>query len=109
MKAVILAGGEGTRLRPLTETVPKPMVRLCGRPVVEYMLELLAANGVEEAVFTLRYLSEQLRSHFSSAEFAGIRLSFAEEERPLGTAGSVRAAGGARCWLRAATRSVICR
>ena len=46
MKAVILAGGEGTRLRPLTETVPKPMVRLCGRPVVEYMLELLAANGV---------------------------------------------------------------
>ena len=70
MKAVILAGGEGTRLRPLTETVPKPMVRLCGRPVVEYMLELLAANGVGEAVFTLRYLSEQLRSHFSSAEFA---------------------------------------
>lgn len=95
MKAVILAGGEGTRLRPLTETVPKPMVRLCGRPVVEYMLELLAANGVEEAVFTLRYLSEQLRSHFSSAEFAGIRLLFAEEERPLGTAGSVRAAVGA--------------
>ena len=56
MKAVILAGGEGTRLRPLTETVPKPMVRLCGRPGVECQLQVLAANGKEEAIFPLRYL-----------------------------------------------------
>ena len=60
MKAVIMAGGRGTRLRPLTERCPKPMARLCGRPVVEYILELLAKNGVTESVLTLQYLPDQM-------------------------------------------------
>ena len=60
MKAVIMAGGQGSRLRPLTENVPKPMARLCGRPVVEYILELLAENGIFESVLTLQYLPERL-------------------------------------------------
>lgn len=95
MKAVIMAGGQGSRLRPLTENVPKPMARLCGRPVVEYILELLAENGIFESVLTLQYLPERLTGHFEGAEFAGVKLSFCEEEAPLGTAGSVKNALGA--------------
>ncbi|MCI8649252.1 MAG: NTP transferase domain-containing protein [Anaerotruncus sp.] len=92
MRAVILAGGQGVRLRPLTETCPKPMVRLCGRPVLEYLLELLAENGITEAILTLQYLPEQVRSHFLQERFAGVALSFCIEEMPLGTAGSVKMA-----------------
>lgn len=94
MKAVIMAGGQGSRLRPLTENVPKPMARLCGRPVVEYILELLAENGVFESVLTLQYLPERITGHFEGQAFAGVKLSFCEEEAPLGTAGSVRNALG---------------
>ena len=94
MKAVIMAGGRGTRLRPLTERCPKPMARLCGRPVVEYILELLAKNGVTESVLTLQYLPDQIVSHFPDNSFAGIALSFCEEAQPLGTAGSVKNAAG---------------
>ena len=94
MKAVIMAGGRGTRLRPLTERCPKPMARLCGRPVVEYILELLAKNGVTESVLTLQYLPDQIVSHFPDNSFAGVALSFCEEAQPLGTAGSVKNAAG---------------
>lgn len=90
MKAVIMAGGQGSRLRPLTGSLPKPMARLCGRPIVEYILELLAENGVTESVLTLQYLPETMISHFESGQFAGIRLTFVEEDEPLGTAGSVK-------------------
>lgn len=112
MKAVIMAGGQGSRLRPLTENVPKPMARLCGRPVVEYILELLAENGIFESVLTLQYLPERLTGHFEGAEFAGVKLSFCEEEAPLGTAGSVKNALGAPTAPRsssAATRSATSR
>lgn len=90
MKAVILAGGEGTRLRPLTHRIPKPMVRLLGRPALEYTLELLARSGVDEARLTLAYRPEVVTEHFRSGSFAGVRLQFVNEVRPLGTAGGVR-------------------
>ncbi|MEM1485637.1 sugar phosphate nucleotidyltransferase [Oscillospiraceae bacterium PP1C4] len=93
MKAVIMAGGQGSRLRPLTCSIPKPMARLCGRPIVEYILELLAENGVTESVLTLQYLPELVVSHFADG-FAGMKLSFCEEDIPLGTAGSVKNALG---------------
>ena len=94
MIAVIMAGGEGTRLRPLTCDCPKPMARLCGRPIMEYILELLAKNGIREAAVSLRYRPEDIRSHFGE-EFAGVRLSYTVEDKPLGTAGGVRNAVGA--------------
>ena len=94
MKAVIIAGGQGSRLRPLTERLPKPMARLCGRPIVEYILELLAQNGVSESILTLQYLPEVIRAHFPEGDFAGMALSFVEEDTPLGTAGSVKHAVG---------------
>ena len=76
MKAVIMAGGQGSRLRPLTERLPKPMARLCGRPIVEYILELLAQNGVSESILTLQYLPEMIRAHFPEGDFAGMARSW---------------------------------
>lgn len=90
MKAVIMAGGQGTRLRPLTNSLPKPMARLCGRPMIEYIIELLAANGIHESILTLQYLPQVITTHFQSREYAGVKLEFCEEPYPLGTAGSVK-------------------
>ncbi len=90
MQAVIMAGGEGTRLRPLTCDCPKPMARLCGRPALDYILELLAKNGVTRAAVTLRYLPGVIRDAYPEGEFAGVKLRFVEEDEPLGTAGGVR-------------------
>ncbi|MBC8584916.1 sugar phosphate nucleotidyltransferase [Youxingia wuxianensis] len=90
MKAVIMAGGAGSRLRPLTCNLPKPMARLCGRPIIEYILELLSKNQITEGILTLQYLPQTIISHFEKEEYAGIKLIFCEEEIPLGTAGSVK-------------------
>ena len=86
MKAMIMAGGEGKRLRPLTCDQPKPMARLCGKPVMTYILDLLEDNGIQEAAVTLRYLPNAVSSHFGD-EYGRVALSFYEEEQPLGTAG----------------------
>ena len=66
MKAVILAGGEGSRLRPITCNLPKPLVPVVGKPVLEYILTLLAENGCDEAVIAVHYRSEKIERHFSS-------------------------------------------
>lgn len=92
MKAVIMAGGEGSRLRPMTCTLPKPMVRLCGRPVSEYILDLLAKHNCTDAVFTLRYRGSQIENHFETGRYKGINLDFSYEDSPLGTAGCVKKA-----------------
>ena len=92
MKAVIMAGGEGSRLRPLTCNLPKPLVKLCGKPVSEYILDLLAENGCDEAVFTLRYKGREIEKHFKSRKYKGITLDFSYEDTPLGTAGAVKKA-----------------
>lgn len=89
MKAVIMAGGEGTRLRPLTCTAPKPMARLFGRPLIEYILDLLYRNDTGEAVITLGYMPDIIEKHFEDG-FKGMKLSFLREEEPLGTAGGVK-------------------
>lgn len=94
MKAVIMAGGEGTRLRPLTCNMPKPLAPLCGKPVAFYILELLKKHGFTEAVFTLRYLGEKLEESFDDNSYKGVGLSFRYERTPLGTAGSVKDAVG---------------
>lgn len=90
MKAVVMAGGEGTRLRPLTCNIPKPMARLCGRPVLCYILDLLAHNGVDEVYLTLKYLPQAVTSYFDKGVYCGMKLYFIEEEIPLGTAGGVK-------------------
>ena len=91
MKAIVMAGGEGTRLRPLTEGRPKPMVELLGRPVLERTVDLLKANGVRDICFTLRYLPGQIRDWFGDGEKFGVNITHRVETEPLGTAGGVRA------------------
>lgn len=90
VKAIIMAGGEGSRLRPLTCDLPKPMARLCGRPVMEYILELLAENGFTDATATLGYLPESIMDYFEAHPPKDMTLRFVREEKPLGTAGSVK-------------------
>jgi NDP-sugar pyrophosphorylase family protein len=90
MKAVILAGGEGTRLRPLTLTTPKPVVPVVDRPFLLHQLDLLATVGVTEVVFSVAYHPERIQSVFGDGGALGRRIRYAVEERPLGTGGAVK-------------------
>ncbi|HXH87860.1 MAG TPA: sugar phosphate nucleotidyltransferase [Gaiellaceae bacterium] len=90
-----MAGGEGTRLRPLTSNQPKPMVPIVGKPCMEHILELLKRHGLEDVVVTLAFLPQAIRSYFGSGETLGLNVEYSIEEIPLGTAGSVRLASDA--------------
>ncbi len=94
MKAVVMAGGEGTRLRPLTSNQPKPMVPVVGKPCMEHIVELLRTHGFEDVVVTVAFLPQAIRSYFGDGESMGMRIEYSVEESPLGTAGSVRLAAG---------------
>lgn len=85
-----MAGGEGTRLRPLTSNAPKPMLPVVNRPMMEHVVRLLTSHGFDEIVVTVAYLANQIRNYFGDGEEFGCRLRYALEEEPLGTAGSVR-------------------
>jgi mannose-1-phosphate guanylyltransferase/phosphomannomutase len=90
MKAVIMAGGEGTRLRPQTSNLPKPMLPLVGRPMMEHIVSLLRRHGIEDIVVTVAFLPNAIRNYFGDGSELGVRMVYATEETPLGTAGSVR-------------------
>src|SRR3974390_2529689 len=90
MKAVIMAGGEGTRLRPLTSNQPKPMMPIANRPMMEHIVELLKNHGFSDIVVTVAYQANAIRTYFGNGSEFGARMVYATEETPLGTAGSVR-------------------
>lgn len=90
MQALILAGGEGTRLRPLTTNVPKPVIPLVERPFASYMLEWLRGHGVDDVIMASGFLADRLRDDLGDGSRFGIRLSYVEEPKPLGTAGALR-------------------
>ena len=90
MKAVIMAGGEGTRLRPQTSNLPKPMLPLVGRPMMEHIVSFLRRHGITDIVVTVAFLPNAIRSYFGDGSELGVRMAYATEESPLGTAGSVR-------------------
>lgn len=90
LKAVIMAGGKGSRLNPLTCNIPKPLAPLLGRPVLEYILDLLNKHNFNDATLTLMYQGNKIVEHFDNGDYKDINLSFAFEEKPLGTAGSVK-------------------
>jgi mannose-1-phosphate guanylyltransferase/phosphomannomutase len=94
VKAVVMAGGEGTRLRPLTSNQPKPMVPIVGKPCMEHILELLRKHGFSDVVVTVAFLPQAIRSYFGDGENLGLNIEYSVEESPLGTAGSVRLASG---------------
>ena len=87
-----MAGGEGTRLRPLTSNQPKPMVPIVGKPCMEHILELLRTHGFEDVIVTLAFLPQAIRGYFGDGESLGLAVEYSVEESPLGTAGSVRLA-----------------
>ncbi|HAW60274.1 MAG TPA: hypothetical protein DCW86_02225 [Actinobacteria bacterium] len=90
MKAVVMAGGEGTRLRPLTSNQPKPMVSMVNKPVMEHIIKLLKGHGITDIVVTLQFLPQVIKSYFGEGTDLGVTLSYSIEETPLGTAGSVK-------------------
>src|SRR6202453_3848064 len=90
MQAVILVGGQGTRLRPLTATVPKPVVRLVDRPFIAFMLEWLRGHGVDDVIMSCGFLADGMRSVLGDGSQLGISLRFLEEPDPRGTAGALK-------------------
>jgi mannose-1-phosphate guanylyltransferase/phosphomannomutase len=89
VKAVIMAGGEGTRLRPLTSNQPKPMLPMANRPMMEHVIRLLRQHGFTDIVVTVAFMANAIRAYFGDGSELGVRMVYATEESPLGTAGSV--------------------
>ncbi len=91
MRAVLMAGGSGTRLRPLTCDLPKPMVPILNRPIAEHIINLLKRHNITEIIATLHYLPDSMRDYFQDGNDFGVQITYAvEEDQPLGTAGCVK-------------------
>src|ERR1700722_5681698 len=90
MQAVILVGGEGTRLRPLTSTIPKPVVPLVDRPFISYMLEWLRSHGGDEEDLSCGFMADGVGQGLGDGEALGVRLRYVEEPRALGTGGALK-------------------
>jgi NDP-sugar pyrophosphorylase family protein len=90
MKGVIIAGGPGTRLRPLTYVRPKPIVPVVNKPFLEYQVDLLKRHGISDIIFCTNYMAEMIEAHFGDGSSHGVRMSYVIEESPLGTAGAVK-------------------
>lgn len=90
MKAFIVAGGRGTRLAPHTETLPKPLIPVAGKPVLEYLIELLRRHRITDITILINHLGHKITSHLGRGERWGAQLSYFEEQEPLGTAGGIR-------------------
>ncbi|MEE8346535.1 MAG: nucleotidyltransferase family protein [Dehalococcoidia bacterium] len=90
MYALIIAGGEGERLRPLTADRPKPMIPLAGKPILQYQIEWLRREGVTDIVILCGYRWEAIRDHFEDGKKWGVRIRYSHEEEPLGRGGALR-------------------
>jgi mannose-1-phosphate guanylyltransferase len=90
LQALILAGGKGTRLRPLTSTIPKPIVPLVDRPFISYMIEWLADHGVEQVILSCGFMAAEIRAELGDGSHLGVALRYLEEPRPLGTGGALK-------------------
>ena len=90
MQAVILAGGLGTRMRPITETIPKPMIAVAGKPFLQHQLELLRGAGIERTLLLVAYLGEQIQEYFGDGAKFGCKVSYSFEASPLGTGGALK-------------------
>lgn len=89
MRAFVLCGGKGTRLRPYTYSIPKPMLPLGRRPILEFVVNNLKRNGVTDIVLTVGYLKEQIIEHFGDGSRWGVKITYSEEKTELNTAGSI--------------------
>jgi NDP-sugar pyrophosphorylase family protein len=91
-KAFILAGGKGTRLRPITYEIPKPMVLIHGRPLLEHTLDLLKKYDIRDIVLSIGYMGDKIKEYFGNGSKLGIKITYVEENEPTGTAGALRLA-----------------
>jgi len=89
MKAFVLCGGEGTRLRPYTYTTPKPMMKVGGKPILWYVIENLKRGGITDLILTVGYLHEQIQDYFGNGSEFGVRIEYAVENEKMNTAGSI--------------------
>jgi dTDP-glucose pyrophosphorylase len=89
LEAVIMAGGRGERLRPLTDAIPKPMLLIGGKPIIEHNIDRLIRFGVEKIYISVRYLGEQITDYFGDGSLKGISIEYLFEDQPLGTAGAL--------------------
>ncbi|MDF2701549.1 MAG: Nucleotidyl transferase [Rubrobacteraceae bacterium] len=92
MKAIIMAGGQGTRLRPLTSDQPKPMIRIVNLPCMEHIVNLLARHGITDVGVTLQFMPEEIQDYFGDGSEWGVNIRYSIEDAPAGTAGSVKMA-----------------
>ena len=92
MKAIILSGGKGERLRPFTENCPKGMIQIEGKPILHYQIEWLKKSGVTEVIFACGYLNEKIREYFGDGWKLGIKADYSIEEKPLGRGGAIKKA-----------------
>src|ERR671933_128756 len=92
MKAIIMAGGQGTRLRPLTSNQPKPMIRIANLPCMEHIVNLLAHHGITDIAVTLQFMREEIQDYFGDGSEWGVNMRYSIEDAPAGTAGSVKMA-----------------
>jgi len=97
MKAVILAGGRGKRLKPFTDVLPKPLLPIAGQPVLGRILTNLKDQGVDEVFLTVKYMKDYFKIFFGEGEKFGLKINYLDEEIPLGTAGPIKALEGILC------------
>ncbi len=90
MKGVILAGGFGKRLKPITDNCPKPMIEILDRPIIEWQIQLLAKNNIREIIICVGYLKEQIIDHIASGNRFNVKVAYTVEEEPLGTGGALK-------------------
>jgi len=91
-RALILAGGQGVRMRPFTYELPKTMLPVAGRPILEYIIELVRRQDVRELVISLGHLGEKIRDHFGDGHRFGVKITYLEEKKRLGTGGALKSA-----------------
>jgi mannose-1-phosphate guanylyltransferase len=92
MKAIILAGGLGTRLRPLTDTTPKPLLPIKGKPIMQHAIENLRNHGINDIILAVSFHADKIKDYFGDGSNFGVNISYSLEEEPLGTGGAVRQA-----------------
>jgi mannose-1-phosphate guanylyltransferase len=90
LKGVILAGGFGKRLKPITDNVPKPMIEILDKPIIEWQIQLLAKNNIREIIICVGYLKEQIIDHIASGNRFNVKVAYTVEEEPLGTGGALK-------------------
>jgi len=92
MKAIILAGGLGTRLRPLTHDIPKPLLPIKGRPIIEHAILNFKKHGITDIVLSIGHLSDKIKNYFGQGEKWGVNIEYCIEDQPLGTGGAIKKA-----------------